>query len=70
MKTRSAFRLAAEQRVDLAISARRIETELLEGWAMVRLADVVQEVPNTKPEDQPNREFGYPQSTAQLAFLS
>jgi type I restriction enzyme S subunit len=52
-------KIAKEQRVDLAMPARRAETELPEGWAMVRLADVVQELPNVKPEDEADREFGY-----------
>ncbi|MEN6517566.1 MAG: restriction endonuclease subunit S [Methanospirillum sp.] len=30
-----------------------------EGWNRVTLADVCQKVPNVKPEDEPEREFGY-----------
>ncbi len=33
--------------------------ELPEGWSIVRLAEVVEHVPNVKPEDEPDREFGY-----------
>jgi len=32
---------------------------LPEGWLSCRIADVVQPVPNTRPEDTPDREFGY-----------
>jgi type I restriction enzyme, S subunit len=35
------------------------EWELPEGWVLVRLADVTVPVPNTKPEAEPDREFGY-----------
>jgi type I restriction enzyme S subunit len=36
-----------------------VETELPEGWAMVRLAAIVEEVRNVKPANEPYREFGY-----------
>ncbi|MBI1916486.1 MAG: hypothetical protein HYS12_17395 [Planctomycetes bacterium] len=33
--------------------------DLPEGWVMVRLSDVVERVPNVKPEDEPERRFAY-----------
>ena len=33
--------------------------ELPQGWASAQIADVVERVPNIKPEDAPNKDFGY-----------
>jgi type I restriction enzyme S subunit len=33
--------------------------ELPKGWATARISDVTERVPNIKPEDSPNKEFGY-----------
>jgi type I restriction enzyme S subunit len=33
--------------------------ELPEGWARARIADVTEHVPNTNPEDCPEKDFGY-----------
>lgn len=35
------------------------DRELPEGWAETTLADITVRVPNVKPENEPNREFGY-----------
>lgn len=36
-----------------------MSNELPEGWMLLRLAEVVEQVPNAKPEVEPEREFGY-----------
>ena len=33
--------------------------ELPKGWASARIADMTERVPNIKPEDSPEKEFGY-----------
>ncbi len=33
--------------------------ELPQGWATAQISDVTERVPNLKPEDTPNKEFGY-----------
>src|SRR6266851_2139115 len=33
--------------------------ELPQGWAIARVADVTERVANIKPEDSPDKEFGY-----------
>jgi type I restriction enzyme, S subunit len=33
--------------------------ELPQGWATARISDVTERVPNIKPEDSPDKEFGY-----------
>jgi hypothetical protein len=32
---------------------------LPQGWATARISDVTERVPNFKPEDWPDKEFGY-----------
>src|SRR6266480_1437213 len=33
--------------------------ELPQGWAIARIADITERVPNIRPEDLPEKEFGY-----------
>jgi type I restriction enzyme S subunit len=33
--------------------------DIPEGWVKAKIADIVQPVPNARPQDEPDREFGY-----------
>lgn len=34
-------------------------SELPDGWTWARISDITEKVPNVKPEDYPEKEFGY-----------
>lgn len=51
--------MGADHHARQAAQGAAVSEELPEGWITAHLADVVQQVPNAKPEDEPRREFGY-----------